>query len=79
MSLNPEAVSPPTVSGGWLKYGTVTRPMMFQSLFIVNGRTGWNFRENCVSLSGAGPTPKFQFDWNGDAANGAGRVRRSPL
>jgi hypothetical protein len=42
----PKAGSPPTKSGGWPINGAMTRTIMFQSLFSVNGITGCTLRMN---------------------------------
>ena len=47
-SPTPNAGAPPSDSGGWLISGVMTRAMRFQSLFRVNGITGWMFRMNRV-------------------------------
>ena len=51
------------LSAGCQITGTIVRVMMFQSLLISIGITGWMFRMFCVPLSG--PTLKLVLFWNG--------------
>src|SRR5215813_5918550 len=54
---------PFVVSAGAPTNGRMNRRIRFQSLFSVNGTTGWKFRSNPVLSNGAmGPA---QLNWNG--------------
>ena len=56
----PEAGTPPAARLGWPMNGTITRVIMFQSLFSENGMTGWTLRMKRVPSSG--PTPCAQLN-----------------